>query len=350
MAESVQIITNSDGTQSKVVTRTKDPSKGKAWIETKKGWRRPEKPKGDYAWDDDKGWVSKAAAATDYGFALSIINANTDLTNLFNEAWTALKRGQEMTEQEFKVKLQRTTWFKTRSEAQQKYYVLQNDPAQRTEFNAQVSRNQAQVAAAAKAIGINLDNTQLNKIANENLLNGWNQAQLEDALLSYMKFQKNPQTGAVELFGQVGKLESDIRDWAKRNGITVQDQWVYDQVSASAKNNYDITSAKKYITNIAKRTYASHADLIDDNNTASDAAAGFINSVQNLLEIPQGQVDINDKRVQQLMKMTNDKGTAMSTYDAEKWLRKRPEWQETKNAKETTNSIVNGVLSKFGFR
>lgn len=350
MGTQTQYITNPDGTKSKVVTKSPDPRQGAAWVKSGNSWKRPKKPKGDYAWDDDKGWISKDAAATDYGYPLAIINSDKELTQLFNEAWASMKKGEDWTEAEFKVKLQRTDWFKTQSEAQQKFYVLSKDPAQKAEFNAQVTRNKSDIRAAAEAMGATLTEAQLDKVTRDNLMYGWNPSQLEDFLVQYVQYSKDPETGALKLFGKTGQVETDIRDWAKRNGISIQDSWVMEQVKSAATKNYDISEAKKYITNIAKRTYATHADLIDDNNTAEDAAAGYINSVQNLLEIPQGQANINDKRVQQLMKMTTDKGTAMSTYDAEKWLRKRPEWMSTKNAKETTNGIVNGVLSTFGFK
>ena len=349
MAETTKTTTVTKGGKTTSTTTVTGQRKGAAWVRKGNKWVKPKKPAGDVTWNDDRGWVSKSAYATDYSFPLAIIKSDKELSKLFNDAWESLKGGTAWTEAEFKVKLQRTNWFKTRSEAQQKYHVLSKDPAQKTEFKAQIERNKADVAAAADAIGITLSAEQIDKIANENLLNGWNASQLEEHLADYITFQQDPKGGAKSLFGKLGEVESDIRNWAKRNGISIAEDWLQGQIKESAKNNHDITSAKAYITNIAKQRYSNYANLIDDKNTAEDAAAGLMNSVQNIHEVPAGQLDINDKRVQQLMTMSGEKGGPISTWDAEKWLRKQPAWMETKNARESITGTMNNLLSKFGF-
>ena len=67
--------------------------------------------------------------------------------------------------------------------------------------------------------------------------------------------------------------------------------------------------------------------------------------MQQILEVPVDQIDLNDKTLQ--MAISGDK--PMSLYDYQNALRKDPRWQYTNNAKTSVADSVQKVLQDFGF-
>jgi len=341
-------ITKGNKSTSTTVTESRP---GAAWVQNNAGkWVQPPAPSGDFSWDDNDGWVSSAAQADLYKVPLAIIQSDPELTNLFNEAWTSMKNGMEWTKEQFNVRLQSLNWYKSKSASQRAYYTLENDPAQATEFNAQIGREKARVSGLAESYGTTFSDIELTELAKNALRDGLNDTQVASLLTTYISYgNQSAQDVAGSLFGKAGTVEDTLRDWAKRNGVAVSDSWVLDSVRESAKfGSFDPSKAKDSITAMAKQQYSHWADKLDGINSLDDLAAGFKNIVSQEMDIDYRTLGMDNKWIQQAMQAKDDKGQPIVGDSLRKTLYKSDEWADvTKNA----NKIMGAgrdILTRMG--
>lgn len=313
----------------------------------KKGkWVKPAQPSNS-TWNDNKGWVTQSEAATDWGFALSVINSDKELKALFNEAWNALKTGEEWSEATFTLKLQKTKWYTTRTEQQRAYYTAKNDPSQAVELEAKLKANMASLRTVANNMGATLSDDELRTLADENLINGWNEAQINARVADYIKFSSDPTTGFQDLIGAAGTVEDKIRGFAKKMGVEVDNQWVLDKARAAVQAGNDTQAAEDFIRARAKEKYTAYANELDT-STVEDLSYNYRASMSNLFEIGIDEISMNDSMLKEAMAAGDGQGGKKNLYQFEQELRKDPRWAKTKNAKESSSTIVNDVLSTFG--
>ena len=364
MAESVTTTTTKGNkTVSKTVTKEQP---GKAWVKKDGEWVRPKKPAGKlpaggYAWDDDEGWLDQKTAAlklqagNEYAYPLAIIQSDAELNKLFNDAWLAQKKGQEWSKEKFTVKLQATKWYSKKSASERMYYTLANDPAQRAEFNDQIKEKEAEVISFAKSNGINLSTQEINNLAKDALRLGQTSQQLSSILVGYVNYQTSDVTEAAgSLFGKAGDAEDSIRDWAKRNGITVSDSYVLGKVreaggTASTNDAWDISKAQDSINKMAKQQYTHWADQLDGTTTLDDLASGFKNTISEEMDLDFNSLDMSNQLVKNAMLAKDDKGMPINSEAVRKTLYKTDEWSNVLKNKNKIMGAGRDILTKMGF-
>jgi len=239
-----------------------------------------------------------------------------------------------------------TNWYKNRTKQQRDYYILSKDPSQRAEFEAQIKANEDNLSAVAKSMGAIIPPNVLNKLAHENAKNGRNSDQKTKVVTKYINYKKDPKSGVQSLFGAAGGVETGIRDFAKSMGVNVGDDWVLNQAKQSAlTGGQDITFAKDWIRARAKEKYFAYANDLD-NSTLEDLSYNFRQSMATTLEMD--SVSHTDKTIQNAMINGDGKGGKLTVSDFERSLRKDPRWSKTNNAKESTQGVVNDILTSFG--
>ena len=330
---------------------------GDAWIwdanfnngkkKPKGKWVQPPKPSPDATWNDTVGWKTKETAASEYGFALSVIASDTDLTRIFNEAWQAFSTGQEWSPDKFINAIQSSNWYMSRTESQRVYYKAKNDPTQAVEFQAKIDASKATLRSIANTLGASLTEAELNTLADENLMNGWNVEQIRTNLTNYIKFSKDPETGFNSLVGEAGNVEDKIRGFAKSMGINVEDTWVLESTRNAINAGNNTQAAEDFIRARAKEKYAAYASELDT-TTVADLSYEFRASMANILELGIEQISMDDTLIKQAMSVGDGKGGKKNSFEFEQELRRDPRWAKTKNAKESSTTIVNDVLSTFG--
>jgi hypothetical protein len=329
---------------------------GKAWVWSKKRkrWVRPRKPNNasmSYEWDDTRGWVgsSQADVAESWGLALSVIEADTSLKDLFNRAWTALKGGQEWSEAKFNVELKKTSWYQGRSANEQEWFLLENDPARKTELTARVGEAKSGIAALAEQMGATLSDADLEKLSVESLKSKWSDSQIRSAVSAYVGYQTDPATGIRSLFGEAGASEDTIRDYAAKMGVDVSDDMVLKAAQEASATGGGVDKTRDWLRARAKEKYTAWADdLNDPNTTIEDLSYNYRSTMANMLEMSIDEVDMNNPLIQQAMMVGDGTGNKLSIYDFQKQLRLDPRWSQTSSAKEQTAGVVNNVLSTFG--
>lgn len=335
----------------------KPKSPGKAWIwnatfdngkgKAKGKWVKPTKPKGAATWSDIEGWKTKETAASEYGLALSVINSDKDLTRIFNEAWAAFSTQEEWDPEKFINAVQSSPWYTTRTEQQRIYYKAKNDPTQAVELQAKIDANKVTLRSIANTLGATLTEAELNTLADQNLMNGWNPDQIKANLTNYIKYSKDPESGFNSLVGEAGNVEDTIRGFAKSMGVEVEDSWVLDSSRKAMNANNDTQAAEDFIRARAKEKYAAYANELDT-STVADLSYNYRASMANTLELGLEEISMNDSLIKQAMSIGDGKGGKKNLFEFEQELRQDPRWAKTKNAKESSSVIVNDVLSTFG--
>jgi hypothetical protein len=353
MADKISIFETTTSTTDgkKTTVKSPRPKPGKAWKKQGNFWIKPAKPSKNVAWDDNKGWITAAAQATAWDIPLAIINSNSNLKALFNQAWAAQKKGEEWTKETFITKLKALDWYKTKSEAQRKFYTLSKDPAQAAEFAKQIASNKATVLEVAGMLGAKLTDAQANKIARTNLQNGFNESELRNLISSYISFSgKTDEEKVGSLFGAAGDAEDNIRKWAKQNNVKLSEDWVLKQAQGIAGGNFTVDKSKDYITNIAKQQYSAWADKIDSFNSVEDLAAGYRQLVASEFGESIDKIDLSNKFVNTAMRSLDDKGRPISDQTLLKTVRKSDEWSNVTKNKNQIYGLAENILTKFGMR
>jgi hypothetical protein len=290
----------------------------------------------------------KDALASDYGYALAVIDSDPELTELFNQAWAAKKDKKvgDWSSALFVAKLRKTKWFKSRTAAQRQFYIDSNDPAQRKTLEAQLAAGRASVENLAKKAGAVLEENQVAFLARESKLNGWTDLQLANAINKHIEYKKDPTTGVKSLFGQAGVSETELRGFARSMGVSVTDDWIVKQAKLSS-NTGDTKLAQDWIRARAKELYSPYANELDS-STLEDLSYNYRKSMADHLELDVDEIKVQDPTIAKFMSTPNVEGQKQSLWDFEKQIRKDPRWAKTKNAKESANSTVNSILSSFG--
>ena len=336
---------------------TKPERPGAAWIwnatynngkgKAKGKWVKPKKP-ADSTWNDTKGWITKKDASSEWGYALSVINAKgaESVKAIFNLAWADLKNGIEWSEAKFINAIQETKWYMARTESQRVYFKIKNDPTQVEELEAKIVANMESLRTSAELLGATLTDEELRKLADENLMNAWNSDQINNNLQNYIKYSKDPTTGFQTLIGSAGNAEDKIRNFAKSMGIQVDNDWVLEKSRLASSTN-DTQAAEDWIRARAKEKYAAYAAELDT-STVDELSYNYRSSMANLLELGTSEISMDDPLIKQAMAVGDGAGNKKNLWDFEKELRKDPRWAKTKNARESSQGVVNDVLSTFG--
>jgi hypothetical protein len=357
MADRISIFETTTSTTGgkKTTIKSPRPKPGKAWTKgtgkNKNFWVRPKAPDKNSAWDDNKGWVTAAAQATAWDIPLAVINSNSELKQLFADAWAAQKKGEEWTQETFITKLKALDWYKTKSEAQRKFYTLSKDPAQAAEFAAQIASNKATVQDVAGMLGASLTDAQAEQAARTNLQNGFNEAELRNFLSGYISFSGQTDEEKIgSLFGAAGDAEDDIRNWARKNNVTLAEDWVLRQARGITAGDFTVDKAKDYVTNIAKQQYSAWADKIDSFNSVEDLAAGYRQLVATELGEDVDKIDIKNSFIDSAMKSTDDQGRPITNQSLLKTVRRSDEWSNVSKNKDKIYGLAEDILTKFGMR
>ena len=329
----------------------KPPKTGVGGNKDGKGKESAPAPEALVVTEAPKPLVDEASQALAFEIPLAIIKSDPELTKLFDECWASQKAGQAWSKDYFAARLQATNWYKSKSVAQREYYALENDPAQAAEFARRIGSSKATIQDAAGLVGASLTDAQSEEIARTNMRSGWNAAELQNFLSTYISFSgQTDEEKMGSLFGEAGKTEDAIRSWATNNNVTVAEDWILGQVRSIAADDFDVNKSKDYITNIAKQQYSAWADQLDGNNSINDLAAGIRNVVADEFGESLDNITIKNKYVDAAMKAVDDQGKPVGIQTTLKTIRKTDDWADVSKNKEKVLQVGQDILSKFGMR
>lgn len=151
--------------------------------------------------------------------------------------------------------------------------------------------------------------------------------------------------------GPSGKFFVQIKNLAFDNGIKLADDVATSYANNIVAGKLDENTVYNTIRESAASAFPSLGDKIKAGIDLKTLASPYIQSMSDILEIPNTAIDLFDPQIRGAMAFTLPDGKVgtKSIYDFEKQLRKDDRWQYTKKAREQAASVATTVLRDFGF-
>jgi hypothetical protein len=287
--------------------------------------------------------LSSAELAEQYGFVSSFLNSNKELKNLFQDAvaggWSADK---------FQAKLRNTKWWKTHSKDEREWLLqLKADPATAKQEMSQAKVKIKQLANQMGMVMTKDIQKYLDKAAYNMVALGWDESQLRYYLGQYVSFK------GETLQGEGGEAINEMREYAYSMGVSLNDSWYTDRARNILRGVATIQDYKSEIMNKAKASFPQWEKQIEAGQSVADIASPYMQSMAQILELPQGSVNLFDTTIKKALNYTNP-GTlqkeAKPLWQFENELRSDPRWKKTKNAQDSLFQVGHQVLADFGFK
>lgn len=287
--------------------------------------------------------LSEKELAEQYGFTSGFLNSNPEIKNLFkkmvSEGWS-----KDM----FQAKMRNTKWWKTHSDKERQYLTqMFTDPA-----TAKQSMSQANVTVRQLANQLGIKETAFTKkkiqeAAYNMVAKGWNEGQLRYFLGQYVYFDGG------DFEGQGADVQNELRSYAYSMGVHQSDKWYADQTRQVIRGIATTSDMKNSMLRVAKAQFPQYSKQLDAGQTVADIAAPYLQSMSQILELPQGSINLFDSTIKKALQYKNP--TTLQTQAKPLWqfendLRGDPRWKQTKNAQDSLMQVGHQVLADFGFK
>ena len=283
--------------------------------------------------------LSDAELAAQYGFAMSVLNGNGELKALFQRAVAGT-----YTPDRFQAELRATGWYQKTAENQRNAQVLQAADPETYASNIEQLRVKVSMMAAEMGAGVQLTQGDFGGMVNHLYHFGYDDNQIREVLSGAVQYTDG------RLLGQAGQWETELRDYAQKQGITISDPTILSYVQSAVGGKTTINDAMTAIRTTAASAYPHLAARLAAGETVADIADPYRQSMAKLLEVNPESLTVADPMIKQAMQSKDDKGQPVlrTLYDFENDLRKDKRWNKTQGAQDAAMSTVNRVLQDFG--
>lgn len=199
----------------------------------------------------------------------------------------------------------------------------------------------------AVQVGVDISDAELRDLAKQKRRFGMNESQLQNTLADLA----TAKTGVLR--GQAGQLQTNLKEWSRRNGISLTDNLVNDYVRRVQRG--DMTEAD--VLQDLRRTYMAGAypawsDRIDAGYDIADIAAPYRSMIAKGLEQSEDSINLDDPLMKKIFQAVGPDGKpkVIPMYEAERMMREDPRWPLTDNAYNLYTKVGTDLLSMFGFR
>ncbi len=301
-----------------------------------------------------KGKGAKKAFAENQAVSWDFVQSHQDVKDVFQEAidngWNDPKTG-EVGKQSFINAIQNTSWYRDNNEFARNYLFLKSQGG--ADYKDELNAARLAVQTEAAKVGAVLDDGQTAGLAEQYLMNGWNDParsrMLTQALTgnlpgfdhSYLDYSKG---GAAALVATLKKTAND-------NGVQYDDSY-YQGAAAAILGG--LTTADTYVQDIREKAatlYPTYGDRVrTGEQTVRSLASPYISTMAQTLELNPNSISLNDDSIRGALGASDDKGNPMplSLYDYQQQLRKDPRWLNTQQAQDQYSNVAKTVLEKFG--
>lgn len=287
--------------------------------------------------------MTKGETAESYGFVESMLEAIPELKKKFNQA---VKEG--WTPQRFQAALRDTQWWKTHSDKERQYLIKSyGDPATAKQEFSQAQIHVQQLAAQLGMQANGLTKSRLKAWTYNAAALGWTDDQLRYEMGKYVYFNGDNWNG------QGGEEMQKLHDLSYSMGVQMSDSW-YTNASRSILRG--VGSEQQYQSQIrkqAKALFPQWSKQIDAGQTVADLANPYLTSMQQILELPGGSINLFDPLIKgalQYKDPTTGQGTGKPLWQFENDLRSDPRWKKTQNAQDSMMQVGHQVLAQFGLK
>lgn len=241
--------------------------------------------------------------------------------------------------------VQNSKWYATHSDtARQLIAIMRSDPST---YSQRVDNLSYQLQSMASQLGVQMTPQQLQQLGIDALMSGYDQntAVLNQKMAQYLRPASGNHYG-----GQAGSYEDQIRQSMLDLGVQMPEGQLDQQIQNIVAGKQSVQGVNAQLRTQAASMYPAYSSQINSGMNVSDIASPFISRAQQLLEMGQGQMNINTPMIKSALQYTQDgQPTAMPMYDFEKQVRQDPRWLSTDNAQDAFMSNAHQVLVNFGF-
>jgi hypothetical protein len=152
--------------------------------------------------------------------------------------------------------------------------------------------------------------------------------------------------------GPSGKYFIALKNFAADNGLSLSDQAATRYANNIVGGVINESTAFNTVRESAANAFPALGEKIKSGIDLKTLADPYIQSMSNILEIPDNGIDLFDPKIRSALAYTLPDGKVgtKSIYDFEKELRQDPRWQFTNNARSQAADVASQVLKDFGFR
>lgn len=284
--------------------------------------------------------------ASSYGWALSMLRSNPELSKLFDSAISGSWNSSR-----FVAGLRDTKWYKSRGEAQRQNEVLRKvDPG---EYNRRVNQSRATVEDAYyRMFGKKPSPHQLTVMTNSAFSFGFSDSEIQNLVGSAANSANQMKTG---LGGTLGEAERQIRTALEDYGLDFGEPWIARQLNYIATGRADATSVSNYLRQGAISKYGAYKDELEQGMTMRDIAEPYRQLMAKVLEVPDKGLSIADPTLQKALQFRPPAKAGkpgapgqMPLWQFESQLKADPRWNGTQNAQDSVMGAARKVLTDWG--
>ena len=287
-----------------------------------------------------------SAALDSLGFPKALIESNPGLHKAFNEILNqqldlSTTEGQNRAMQLLKA----TDWWKKRDDSQRKFDAAMVDPAEHKSLLREIAQKQADIATAAKQLGMPLDPDKLNHLATIAVRNGLDANELNNALVGHFKYQQDQSYS-----GTIGSDVQGLQQLAGEYFINLGPQRMQHLLSQMLQGQLQPQDMADYLKQMAIGKYPSLEKQLNKGMTVADVAAPYMQSYTDILGVNPASIGIHDPLLNQALAQPDGNGgfQLMPLWQFEQQLRKDPRWLNTDNAKHSLMDTGIQILKDWG--
>lgn len=278
--------------------------------------------------------------AEQYGLSMRLINSSKELKRLFQQAvagsWSAGR---------FAASLKNTGWWRNQSDTLRKYITLKiTDPATwRQEQGSTIAKlnNLAIQVGLGNQIVKGKPTALLQKVTYWQQALGWTDARIKNYLGDHVGVH-----GGM-MWGEAGEAYDKLHELAYANGMRYSQSWYAKQARDLVAGRTTLERSESYIRSQAAARYSTFAEQIKAGVNAMDLAAPYIKTMSEILELPETDIDLFTKHIQNAM-TGKEAGFSYPMWKFEQDLRADPLWRKTNGARESMFSVAHQVAKDFG--
>ena len=297
-------------------------------------------PSGDWT-PEQTGTVARLdreQLASEYGWAYSYLKSIPEVNKLFDsyvsETWSKEK---------FQAEIRNTNWWKTNSETmRQAKQEKATDPAT---YNAKVTAARIKVQQMAAELGAPVPPKTLDKIAEQVIQTGLDDALLQNILGQYVNFtDKNTMTG------KAGMIERSMKEFAYQQGVKLDRQTIKNNAQLVVRGLAGEQDFQQQIIAQASSMYPAYAEQLQAGQTMRQVASPYIQQMAQDLGLADSSISLDDPMIKSALNGVDSKGkpVGMSITNFQGLIRNDPRWAQTGAARDSVMGAGMQVLQNMG--
>ena len=290
----------------------------------------------------------KTIVQEEFGSMWDVYNSDPEVKKVIDES---VKLGYFDDETKMTAKLQNTTWFRTTQQSARQFAIQQSTDPATTE--ARINASVEDLRANAGALGFNLNDMTLRKLASDSLKFGWSNQQTLNALGS-------EQVAQAQLGGPQGM--ADLRQSATGRNLRAKAATFFQKPSEELIGTWTqqiLTGQKtevqwdELMRSSARTQFRSLQPALDRGEDVDTAMYAYKQQAAATLgsSIDVSQIDWTQDKWNKALNYRDPKTNDYRQMDLWEWntyLRSLPEWQNTDEAKNAYGNLAQSLARGFG--